>query len=163
MGGGTLTSQDREGWPQLGSYAVPPTCPGCPTVVLAQPRVRDLSSGQASVAHSTIAFSVLLSPGTQREEEGTCREASSSHCQRQPPDEAVVTHRLFLSKDPGDRHCGRPPSLRRQGPSLTSGKRAGQQGSVPLWHGSCGRKVQVVSLCCTFLGRGAGPLCWATG
>lgn len=34
VGGGTLTSQDREGWPQLGSYAVPPTCPGCPTVVL---------------------------------------------------------------------------------------------------------------------------------
>lgn len=33
-GWGTLTSQDREGWPQLGSYAVPPTCPGCPTVVL---------------------------------------------------------------------------------------------------------------------------------
>lgn len=34
VGGGTLTSQDRESWPQLSSYAVPPTCPGCPTVVL---------------------------------------------------------------------------------------------------------------------------------
>lgn len=53
------------------------------------------------MAQSTIVFSMLLSPGTQQEEEGTCREASSSHCQWQPPDEAVVTHRLFLNKDPG--------------------------------------------------------------
>lgn len=34
VGGDTLTSQDKEDWPQLGSYAVPPTCPSCPTVVL---------------------------------------------------------------------------------------------------------------------------------
>lgn len=34
VGGDTLTSQNKEDWPQLGSYAAPPTCPGCPTVVL---------------------------------------------------------------------------------------------------------------------------------
>lgn len=34
VGGDTLTSQDKEDWPQLGSYVVSPTCPSCPTVVL---------------------------------------------------------------------------------------------------------------------------------
>lgn len=61
-----------------------------------------------------------------------------------------MTQRLFLNKDLGAGHCG---GLGRQGPSLTSVKRTERQGVCRLRHEGCGRKVQVVSLCCTFLPR----------
>lgn len=101
--------------------------------------------GQCGPIHNCL-FCAPLSPGTQWEEEGTCMEASSSHCHCQTSDPAlvsregaVVTQRLSLNKDLGASHCGRPPGLGRQGPSLTSGKRTEQQGGLS----PCGMRAVV--------------------
>lgn len=79
---------------------------------LTQPRVGDLGSSQASVAHSMTAISVLLSPGTPWEEEGlawrpaaaTAGASLLTQPLRPRRGRGAVTQRLFLNEDLGASH-----------------------------------------------------------
>lgn len=64
-----------------------------------------------------------------------------------------MTQRLFLNKDLEASHVGDLQVWGDKGLLSSVARGQNSRGSVPLWHVRCDWRVQVVSLCCTFLPR----------